>query len=223
MNIEEQFNLIANEYDLGRKKFIPCFDDYYGNTTDLLAQNIIKPKKILDLGAGTGILSMFWYKHFPEAEYMLVDIANEMLNVARSRFEGLKNVSCQVLDYTKELPADDFDLIMSALSIHHLEDEEKENLFKQIYKKLPPKGLFVNYDQFCAGTSDMNHWYDLFWENQLKNSGLPNLDLKLWQERRKLDKECSVETEISMLKESGFKTIKCIYSYHKFSVIVAIK
>ena len=27
--IEEQFDLIANEYDSGRRKFIPCFDDYY--------------------------------------------------------------------------------------------------------------------------------------------------------------------------------------------------
>ena len=29
MNIEEQFNLIAKEYDANRKKFIPCFDEFY--------------------------------------------------------------------------------------------------------------------------------------------------------------------------------------------------
>ena len=29
MSIEEQFNLIADEYDVNRKRFIPCFDDYY--------------------------------------------------------------------------------------------------------------------------------------------------------------------------------------------------
>lgn len=27
--IEKQFNLVASEYDSGRRKFIPCFDDYY--------------------------------------------------------------------------------------------------------------------------------------------------------------------------------------------------
>lgn len=30
MNIEEQFNFIAKEYDANRKKFIPCFASDYG-------------------------------------------------------------------------------------------------------------------------------------------------------------------------------------------------
>lgn len=78
MNIEAQFNLIAEEYDRNRKKFIPCFDDYYKNTTRFIVSNIIKPKRILDLGAGTGLLSYFWYQHCPESEYVLVDIADDM-------------------------------------------------------------------------------------------------------------------------------------------------
>ena len=36
MNIEEQFNRIAQEYDANRKKFIPCFTDYYENTTKFI-------------------------------------------------------------------------------------------------------------------------------------------------------------------------------------------
>lgn len=88
MSIEEQFNLIAKEYDSGRRKFIPCFDDYYGNTTKFIAANIKAPDRILDLGTGTGLLSYFWYRHFPKAEYVLVDIADEMLNIAKKRFSG---------------------------------------------------------------------------------------------------------------------------------------
>lgn len=51
MNIEEQFNLIAKEYDANRKKFIPCFDEFYEYTTKFIASNIETPKQILDLGA----------------------------------------------------------------------------------------------------------------------------------------------------------------------------
>lgn len=40
MDIEKQFNLIAEEYDNGRKKFIPCFDDFYKTTTKLITSNI---------------------------------------------------------------------------------------------------------------------------------------------------------------------------------------
>ncbi len=223
MNIEEQFNLIAEEYDANRKKFIPCFDDYYENTTKLIVSNIAKPKRVLDLGAGTGLLSFFWYQQCPSSEYVLVDIADEMLNVARKRFAGIDSISYQILNYSNGLPDEDFDVIMSALSIHHLENEEKMKLFERIYDKLPSGGLFVNYDQFCAGQDEINDWFSCYWENQLANSGLTEKDIELWQERKKLDKECSVEEEIEMLRGCKFKTVKCIYSYHKFSVIVAIK
>ncbi len=223
MDIKEQFNLVAQEYDANRKKFIPCFDDYYENTTKLIVYNIEKPSRVLDLGAGTGLLTYFWYQQCPSAEYVLVDIADEMLNVARKRFAGIDSISYQVLDYTQRLPNEDFDVISSALSIHHLEDEDKQKLFTQIYDKLPNGGLFVNYDQFCGGQGEMTDWFNSYWESQLATSGLTEHDIELWKERKKLDKECSVEEEIDMLCRSNFKTVKCVYSYQKFSVIVAIK
>ena len=223
MNIEEQFNLIAQEYDANRKKFIPCFDDYYISTTKFIASNIAVPKRVLDLGAGTGLLSYFWYCHFPATEYVLVDIADDMLQIARKRFSGIDTVSYQTVDYSKELTVQDFDAIVSALSIHHLENMDKEKLFKRIYDKLPEGGLFVNYDQFCAGQADMDDWFDSYWESQLAESGLTEHDIALWKERRKLDRECSVEEETEMLGKCGFKTVKCVYSYQKFSVIAAIK
>ncbi|MDE7246427.1 MAG: class I SAM-dependent methyltransferase [Lachnospiraceae bacterium] len=223
MNIEAQFNLIAEEYDINRKKFIPCFEDYYKNTTKFIVSNIEIPKRILDLGAGTGLLSYFWYRYCPTSEYVLVDIADDMLNIARKRFAGIDTVSFQTANYSEEFPDKEFDVIISALSIHHLENEDKEKLFMQIYNKLPKGGLFVNYDQFCAGQDGINGWFDSYWECQLADSGLTERDIELWKERRKLDRECSVEEETAMLYKSNFKNIKCVYSYQKFSVIVAIK
>ena len=223
MDIQTQFNLIAEEYDVNRRKFIPCFDDYYDNTTRFIAANITQPKRVLDLGAGTGLLSYYWFSCFPKSDYVLVDIADEMLNVARKRFDGADNVSYQILDYSNTLPETDFDVIISALSIHHLEDANKAELFGRIYDKLPVGGVFVNYDQFCAGLAEMNAWFDRYWENQLYNSGLMENDIELWKERRKLDRECSVEQECKMLRQCGFNAVKCVYSYQKFSVIAAIK
>ena len=223
MNIEEQFNLIAKEYDANRKKFIPCFDDYYENTTKLIISNIDAPKRVLDLGAGTGLLTYYWFKECKTSEYVLVDIADDMLEISRKRFAGLANVSHQVMDYTKQLPGGKFDAIISALSIHHLSDIQKNKLFYQIYEALPTGGVFVNYDQFCGGTPMMNKWFDSYWEQQLYHSGLTDRDIELWKERRKLDRECTVEKEVEMLHQCTFADVKCLYSYHKFSVIIAVK
>ena len=86
MDIEEQFNLISKEYDCKRKMFIPCYNDFYNTTTKFLASNIKYPNSIIDLGAGTGLLTYFWYKYFPNSSYLLVDIANNMLEIAKKRF-----------------------------------------------------------------------------------------------------------------------------------------
>lgn len=223
MDIEEQFNLIAKEYDANRKKFIPCFEDYYENTTKFITSNIDVPKRVLDLGAGTGLLTYYWFKEFNNTEYVLIDIADEMLEISAKRFAELENVSHQVMDYTEQLPDGIFDVIISALSIHHLDDIQKIELFYRIYDALPIGGIFVNYDQFCAGTPRMNIWFDSYWEKQLYSSGLTDRDIELWKERRKLDRECTVEKEVEMLHQCNFADVKCLYSYHKFSVIIAVK
>ena len=222
-NIEKQFNFIAKEYDQNRRKFIPCFDDYYEQTTKFILANINTPQCVLDLGAGTGLLTYYWYQECKTAEYVLVDIADEMLDISRKRFAGLENVHHRILDYTKQLPAGKFDTIISALSIHHLDDMRKMELFERIYETLPTGGIFINYDQFCAGSPMMNEWFDFYWENQLVQSELTTKDIELWEERRKLDQECSVEEEMSMLRQCSFSEVKCLYSYHKFSVIIAVK
>lgn len=223
MNIENQFNLIAKEYDINRRRFIPCFEDFYVNTTELLAKTVKMPKRILDLGAGTGLLSMYWYKTFPNAEFTLDDIAEEMLDGAKKRFAEIENVKFVTDNYCNALPAGDFDLIISALSIHHLEDNEKINLFKAIYDRLPIGGAFINYDQFCFDNKNFSLAVDSAWVNALEKSDLSEKDLQLWKERRKLDRECSAQKEIQMLRETGFKNTECIYSYQKFSVVSAVK
>lgn len=64
---------------------------------------------------------------------MLVDIADGRLDVSRKRFSGLDNVQHRIMDYTKTLSVDGLDAVISALSIHHLDDAQKENLFVKIY------------------------------------------------------------------------------------------
>lgn len=223
MNIGEQFNLIAKEYDSKREKFIPCYGDFYENTTKFIASNIKYPHSILDLGAGTGLLTSFWYKYFPHSIYMLVDIADDMLKIAKKRFAGINNILFNTLNYTDALPANDFDIAISALSIHHLCDNEKGKLFNTLYTRLPHKGIFINYDQFCANDNKINSWFNHYWVEYLYNSGLTTEDLALWEERKKLDKEISVEKEIELLKFSGFSHVECIFSSQKFSVLIAIK
>ncbi|MCQ2054157.1 MAG: class I SAM-dependent methyltransferase [Fibrobacter sp.] len=229
-SVKVQFNRVAREYDENRRKFISCFDDYYIGTTDFIAKSVFGtanggagPCLIYDLGSGTGLLAGFWYEHFPKANYVLVDVAEEMLAVAKKRFDGLSNVEYRTCDYSEALPEGVPDVVMSALSIHHLEHEQKKSLFKKIYAVLPSGGLFVNYDQFCLDDATLDSAVNDYWLKEILASGLSDLELNRWQERKKLDRECSIAAETAWLKGAGFESVECVYAKGKFGVICAKK
>jgi ubiquinone/menaquinone biosynthesis C-methylase UbiE len=222
-NIREQFDLVANEYDVQRKIFIPCFQDYYQTMACFISGSIEQPKSILDLGAGTGLLTKCFYDQFPDSNFILVDVSEQMLEVARKRFRGLSNFNYIVSDYGKTLPNANFDLVISGLSIHHLSENDKQHLFNNIYSQLPQNGCFANFDQFNAESEIINDMYNSWWYESIKISALPEKEYQKWLKRRQLDQENTIVESKAMVKNSGFKIVECIYCYMKFGVIVARK
>ncbi|MBF0102998.1 MAG: class I SAM-dependent methyltransferase [Desulfobacterales bacterium] len=220
--IKDNFNLAAEEYDSQRKKLIPCFDDYYITMINFISHYIKPPRLILDLGAGTGLLTQCLFQHFPNSEYVLVDISEQMLNIAKKRFQGLPNFTYEVCDYSTYFPNRHYDVIASALSIHHLDHSDKINLYKRIYKSLTEDGCFINLDQFNASSPRMNTYYDEWWYNSIIHSGLPKSELDSVLKRRKLDRENTIEETLTMLRGAGFTLVECIYRYMKFGVILAM-
>ena len=132
-------------------------------------------------------------------------------------------VKYEISDYSKKLPEGTPDLVLSALSIHHLEHEKKKSLFKSIHNSLSEGGTFLNYDQFCCENDTLNTKTEEYWIEGIKNSGLSEKEFDRWLERKKLDRECSVAQEIAWLKEAGFKSAECIYLMGKFAIILAEK
>ena len=58
--LKEKFDQNAELYDRQRHLVIPCLDDPYQIITDLAHSEISRPK-ILDMGAGTGLLTQFLF------------------------------------------------------------------------------------------------------------------------------------------------------------------
>jgi ubiquinone/menaquinone biosynthesis C-methylase UbiE len=224
MDIEKmqaQFNMIAEKYDNQRKCFIPCFEDFYVRSVSLLKQNHFT--NIVDLGAGTGLLTKVLYEMFPKAQYTLIDISKDMLKIAKERFNGLDNFTLLEHDYVQNIPVQNADLISSALSIHHLEHTEKSTLYKHIYSKLNTNGVFINLDQFIAKSEKINNAYNEWWLNYIDNSGIQSDEKEAWLQRKTLDKENTIDETVQLLEKSGFTHVECIYHFMKFGVIIAAK
>ena len=222
-DIRDRFDIAANEYDEQRRRFIPCFDDYYYTSINFLAGFLDKPRSVLDLGAGTGLLSNCFMKYYPDARYVLADISESMLDGARKRFAGKGNVEYHVCDYSGKIPDGKYDIIASALSIHHLENDQKLSLYANLYKALEDGGCLINLDQFNAKSDKVNGFYNDWWYDYIRGGGIPKAEHDKWLKRRELDRENAIDDTLAMLEAAGFKTTECIYRFMKFGVVIGLK
>jgi tRNA (cmo5U34)-methyltransferase len=76
--------------------------------------------EVLDLGTGTGETLAAVLNRHPGAAATGIDESAAMLDAARSRFAGL-GVDLRVADLDEPLPPGPFDLVVSALALHHLD------------------------------------------------------------------------------------------------------
>ncbi|HLY49050.1 MAG TPA: Sua5/YciO/YrdC/YwlC family protein [Solirubrobacteraceae bacterium] len=99
-------------------------------------------RRILELGTGTGVTAARLLERHPEAKLVGVDASAEMLGAARSRLPG-ERVELRVGQIEDELPSGPFDLVASALCVHHLDGSQKADLFRRVRERLVPGGRFV--------------------------------------------------------------------------------
>ena len=131
MNVANEFNKIAKDYDNQRKKLIPVFDDFYEIAIESIEITTEKPK-VLEIGAGTGLFSQIFLNKFPNAKMDLVDLALDMLNIAKERFSTNTNLNFYLEDIFDFSPKKQYDLVISSLTIHHLEIDDQETLYIDI-------------------------------------------------------------------------------------------
>ncbi len=222
MSIKEQFDNISEKYDKQRRQFIPCFDDYYNLPLNFMDFKGEKPK-ILDIGSGTGLFSAIVLRKYPNAEFTLIDLSDKMLEVAKERFEGNKNFKFIAADYTKYNFDEKYDIIISALSIHHLSAIDKELLYQKCYKMLNNNGIFINADQVLSPSPQIESLFSDLWHNFVENSGLAEEEIQKGYERVSFDNPSTLAEQLSWLNKAGFKQADCIYKYYHFCVLYAKK
>ena len=104
--------------------------------------------RILDLGAGTGETARRVLEKHTGARAVLVDASAEMLEAARLALPKGRVEQIVVRQLEDPLPEGPFDLVVSALAVHHLESADKQVLFQRIAELVRPGGRFVLADVF---------------------------------------------------------------------------
>jgi tRNA (cmo5U34)-methyltransferase len=197
---------------------IPCYDQFYGSVMELLPFESDASIRVLDLGAGTGLLAAWVRRQFPKAALCLLDFSEAMLNQARERL-GNELVEYVLGDYTTDSLNGHFDAIVSALSIHHLEHPEKQKLFPRIYDALRPGGVFINAEQVAGPTPELSARYHQVSLAEARRLGATEQMIAEAEIRMREDRCASVEEQLGWMREAGFADADCWFKKGRFAVM----
>jgi len=116
-----------------------------------------------------------------------------------------------------------YDIIISALSIHHLSHHDKQAFYLKCHSLLNGDGCFINADLVLSPSPYIEEVNQTAFHNHRRNSGLSEEILKATNELMKYDNPSTLYDQLQWLIDAKFKYVDCIYKYHHFCVLFAQK
>ena len=213
----DYFGAMVDSYDSLIRRAVPQYDDMQRR---LLAYLPPTASRVLELGCGTGNLSVALARRYPSAELTLIDASPEMLAVTRER---LGREARFVESRFEALPPSlgTFDLIVSSISLHHVPD--KGPAYRALFKMLEPGGRFRFSDQIRGATEEI---HQINWERWLEfchHPGNCNEEemQSLLDHAEAHDHYTPLEEQFDLLHAAGFRNLDCVWRNWIWAIVTA--
>jgi len=214
---------MADTYDSFIRRAVPRYDEMIARLVDHLPA---APMQILELGCGTGNLTLRLASKYPRETITTVDAAPEMieLTVQRAAKKGtggdrFKTNTSRFEDLS--FATGSFDLVTSSMSLHHVTD--KATLYRRIGGWLVPGGSLCFADMLLGATPEAQQ---VMWDGWIAFCRQPGNCTE--EEVKSLidhaaahDHYVSLPDHVRMLTEAGFASVDCVWRNLMYSVVLA--
>ncbi|MCH8268667.1 MAG: class I SAM-dependent methyltransferase [Acidobacteria bacterium] len=220
-SIRHHFKAQVSDYPGLMKRLVPFFDEQREILLGLIPFDREAPLRILDLGCGPGLLAARLLSEYKHAELTAFDLTQEMLDSCRSRLSGVDRVSYQLGDFRSDDLGENYDLIVAALSLHHMELEERYGFFRRAYRSLKAGGVFLASEVIADESTAVREQQYQLWREFMERNGE---DSAAWYRRHcEKDHPATISFLVATLSKTGFQAPGCFWRYLNFAVLSARK
>ncbi|MDH5680030.1 MAG: methyltransferase domain-containing protein [Spirochaetota bacterium] len=224
-NVKKHFEDEAKEFDEIILKLIP----YYSEMVEALVSAIPFDKsrtiKVMDLGCGTGTVSKQIKLAFPKAIISCMDIAQNMIEMAKSKLAEYSDPHYMVEDFYHYQFTEEYDVIVSSLALHHLlTDNDKKAFYQKIYQGLAVNGVFYNADVILGSRDYLQELYMDKWREFMRRHVTEEEIKKKWiPTYYEEDRPAKLIEQIHWLEEIGFIDVDILWKYYNFAVYGGVR
>ncbi|MDR0198469.1 MAG: class I SAM-dependent methyltransferase [Methanomassiliicoccaceae archaeon] len=221
--VKAHFEEEAKEFDILIQKLIPKYNEMIDALVSVIPFHKEKRFSAADLGCGTGTVAKAVKDAFPNVKITCVDIAGNMLDIAKEKVgREMRYVQADLDHYEFD---ERYDLVVSSLALHHqVSDEDKMRLYGKVYSALSPNGMFVNADVVLGGDEGIQSVYMGKWSRFMERSfSKEEVDGTYLPRYYAEDSPAKMTSHLDMLKECGFSVVDVVYKHYNFAVYCAKK
>jgi len=218
--VRQHFEEEASEYDQIILRLIPYYPEMIRAVLAAIPFDKSDPMAVIDLGCGTGTIARSIGQAFPQARVTCLDLAENMIEMAKLKLAGVPDTRFQVGDFRDYHFDDTYDVVVSSLALHHLvTDGEKIDFYRKIYAALRPQGVFYNADVILGSSPYLQAAYLEKWhefmrkqvsEEEITHKWLP----KYYSE----DRPAKLIDQVGWLANLGFVDVDIIWKYYNYAV-----
>lgn len=181
--------------------------------------------KVIDLGCGTGILAKKIKENYPNAKITCLDIAEDMIKLAKVKLNQYSDIKYQVEDLHFYDFEEKYDVVVSSLALHHLRgNDAKKNFLKKIYDALSAGGALYNADVVLGANHFLQNRYLSKWiEFMSKNYSLEEIKNVLLPKYYHEEIPTQFVKQIQWLIDLGFIDVDVIWKYYNYVVYGGLK
>jgi tRNA (cmo5U34)-methyltransferase len=223
-SVKRHLHVDAEMYDVQIRRFIPHYDEMIATGVDVLAALAPSDAHVVDLGGGTGGLSMAVLRGLPSARVTVLDVDPDMLAEAHRRLADFGDrVSFQEGSFLDPLPR--ADAVVAAFALHHVHELEiKTSLYRAIHDALSPGGVFLNLDAAVTEGARLSGLVFDWMARRMGDHGISDAEARghfaSWAEE---DRYFPLDAEVAALREAGFDEVECFWRRDLCAVTCALR
>ena len=170
-----------------------------------------RPGRVLDIGTGNGRLLALVSAGRPELPAVAIDFSPTMLAAARLRFGSSERVEVIEHDISQPLPnIGTFGSVVSSFAIHHCSNERKPELYREVYDRLEPGGVFLNLEHVASSSERLHDDFLAVIGYTRETEDRSNVLL-------------DVETQLQWLREIGFDDVDCYWKWRELALLGGVR